>query len=252
MAEKKDRLNETRLNNNGEEMIIVRYGGRHDIDVKFQDGTIIEHKQYENFKNGKIKNPMTPIIYGVGFIGVGDYKTCDENGKITRCHTTWKHMYQRCYDPKCQEKCQTYKGCTVCEEWNDYQEFGKWFDENYYEVGNERMALDKDILHKGNKVYSPNTCIFVPHSINVLFTKRDKARGKYPIGVYKMGNKFNAQLNKDNERIYLGTYDTPEEAFQAYKIAKEDYIKEVAEKYKDKIPCKLYKAMIAYEVEIDD
>lgn len=252
MAEKKDRLNEIGYNNNGERMTIVRYGNATDIDIQFDDGTIVEHREYGHFKKGQIENPFFSSVCGVGCIGIGEFKSRDENGKKTKCYTTWKGMHERCYDPKCQEKHPTYKGCRVCKEWNNYQKFAKWDNENYYEVGNERMALDKDILCKGNKVYSPETCVYVPQSINTLFTKSDKARGELPIGVCKEGNKFRGQLNKGNEKIHLGTFNTPEEAFQAYKQAKEAYIKEVANEYKDKIPYRLYEAMMNYEVEIDD
>ena len=253
MSKIKDRTGETRVNNDGEEMKIIRYGNKNDIDVRFDDGTVIKNRTYEHFKKGNIKNPMTPSVYGVGCIGVGDYKTCDENGKHTKCYATWKGIHRRCYDSKYQEKNQTYKGCSVCKEWNNYQNYAIWHIENYYEVGDERMELDKDILCKGNKVYSAKNCVFVPQSINKLFIKSDKVRGDLPIGVIKNGNKFQAKLNKGNgKQIALGTYTTPELAFEAYKIAKEAYIKEVAEEYKDKIPCKLYEAMVAYKVEIDD
>ena len=252
MSRKDDMLNKVGYNNNGERMTIVRYGGARDIDVQFDDGTIVEHKQYNDFLKGSIKNPFFPAIYGVGFMAIGDYKSRDENGKQTKCYTTWAHMHKRCYDPKYQEKYPTYKGCKVCQLWNNYQEFAKWNNENYYEVGNERMALDKDILCKGNKIYSPKTCVYVPQSINKLFVKRDKCRGDLPIGVSKYEDKFVAKLTKDNKQIHLGTYDTPEQAFQVYKQAKEQYIKEVAEEYKDKIPYRLYEALMNYEVEIDD
>ena len=253
MSKKDGRLNEIAYNNKGERMTIVRYGNCEDIDVQFDDGVIVEHRQYTNFKKGKIKNPMTPNVYDVGFMGIGDFKSKDENGKNTKCYDTWEKMHQRCYNPKLQEKYQTYKNCKVCKEWNNYQAFAKWDNENYYEVGNEKMALDKDILCKGNKVYSPETCVYVPQSINKLFTKHDKARGNFPIGVTKDGNKFKAQLSKGNgKQIYLGLYSTVEEAFLAYKIAKEQYIKEVAEEYKGKIDHRAYEAMIAYEVDIND
>ena len=160
MSKKDGRINETRVNNNGEEMRIVRYGGANDIDVEFvKDGTIIEHKQYGNFKAGNIKHPMTPTIYGIGFVGVGKFKTCDKNGKHTKCYEVWLSMLRRCYDHKYQEKHSTYKDCTVCKEWHDFQVFAQWFYEHYYELENERMTLDKDILCKGNKVYSPETCV---------------------------------------------------------------------------------------------
>ena len=246
------RLNETRINNNGEEMRIIRYGNRNDIDVQFEDGTIVEHRQYCHFKTGRIKNPMTPNVYGVGFMGIGDYKSCDGNGKDTKCYDVWFSMHQRCYDSKFHAKEPSYENCTVCKEWNNYQNYAKWSDENYYEVGNEQMDLDKDILKKGNKVYSPDTCIYVPHSINVLFVKSNKIRGELPIGVCKVGNKFQAYLHKHNRKIHLGTYTTPEEAFLVYKEHKELYIKEVANEYKDKIPHELYDALMNYKVEIDD
>lgn len=254
MGKKEDRLNETRVNNDGEEMMIVRYGSAKDIDVQFiKDGTILQHRNYYTFLKGSIKNPMTPTVYGFGYFGIGEFKSCDENGKNTKCYMTWHDVHKRCYDSKYHEKKPTYENCTVCKEWNNYQNYAIWHIENYYEVGNERMMLDKDILCKGNKVYSPETCIFVPQFINSLFTKSNKARGDCPIGVTKDGNKFMARLNKDNGKlIWLGTYDTPEEAFLAYKKAKEAYIKEVAEKYKGKIDPRAYEAMMKYEVEITD
>ena len=98
--------------------------------------------------------------------------------------------------------------------------------------------------------YSPRILLLLT---NNLFTKRDEARGKYYIGVTKYRNKFKAQLNKGiGKSISLGTYDTPEEAFLAYKKAKEAYIKEVAEEYKGKIDNRLYEALMNYEVEITD
>jgi hypothetical protein len=161
-------------------------------------------------------------------------------------------MHRRCYDPKYHEKHPTYKNCKVCKEWNDYQEFAEWYYSHYYELENEIMNLDKDILKKGNKIYSPKTCVFVPQRINSLFVKSNKIRGELPIGVTKHGNKFRAMLNKDNKLIHLGLYDTVEEAFHAYKHAKEQYIKEVAEEYKGKIDNRLYDALMNYEVEITD
>lgn len=250
-----DRTGEVGVNTNGERMVIIRCGDVHDIDVQFDDGTIVEHRYYCHFKKGKIKNPMTPSFWGVGFIGKGRFKAYDENGKHTKCYDIWVNMLMRCYCSKYQDKNPTYKGCTLCQEWYNFQVFAEWYYEHYYEFGsNERMELDKDILNKRNKVYSPNDCIFVPKFINSLFIKSNKIRGKYHIGVYKdkNRNKFTARLNKYNKLIYLGVFNTPNEAFQAYKEAKEQYIKEVAEKYKSQIPYELYQAMMNYEVEIDD
>ena len=117
------------------------------------------------------------------------------------------------------------------------------------------MDLDKDILIKGNKVYGPDTCIFVPQRINNLFTKSDKLRGEFPIGVYKRHNKYEAQCNcGKSKNKHLGRFDNAEDAFNAYKEFKENLIKEVANEYYNNnlIPFELYNAMYNYEVDIDD
>ena len=159
------------------------------------------------------------------------------------------------FNPK---KNLAYKDCEVDDIWFNLQNFGKWYEDNFYQIEGEKMCLDKDILVKGNKIYSPNTCIFVPKRINELFTKTNKNRGKYPIGIsWKEKNKkFQVQCSVvENERKtmkYLGLYTDLDEAFKVYKDFKENYIKQVADEYKDKIPEILYKAMYKYKVNIND
>ena len=116
------------------------------------------------------------------------------------------------------------------------------------------MCLDKDILYKGNKEYAPDKCIFVPERINKLFLKNDADRGDLPIGVtYVTGcNRYQANCCMLDGRKYLGCYETIEKAFQAYKQFKEQYIKEIADEYKDKIPKELYEAMYNWVVEWND
>lgn len=118
------------------------------------------------------------------------------------------------------------------------------------------MCLDKDILIKGNRIYGPDTCIFVPNRINALFTKSNSSRGLYPIGVSIHQGHYKAHMSKiingKKQMKYYGKYDTPEQAFECYKQIKEEYIKEVAEEYCGLIPDTLYFALCAYEVNIDD
>ena len=253
-----DRIGEERLNNFGSKMVIKEYRNARDIDVYFPgyDWTF-KHAIYKNFKNEEIKCPYEPRYYGVGYIGEGKYKAF-ESGKKTDEYRIWYNMLERCYDPKYQEKRPTYKGCRVEDYLLNFQHMGEWIDENYYEVPGEKMQLDKDILYKGNKVYSRESCIFVPQRINTLFTKCDKARGDNPIGVYQLpsGNYQVTCNNGYGKYIYLGTYSTKEEGFQVYKQYKEKVIKEVIDSYEGKIPepfySKLKTAMYNYEVEIDD
>lgn len=233
-------------------MIVKEYIDAQNIIVEFDNGYKIQSAMKE-FKNGSISNPYDKSVYGVGYLGIGEYKV-SENKVFNIRYKHWNSMLLRCYDEKYHNKKISYKGCTVCDEWLNYQNFAKWYDENYYEVGNEKMHLDKDILHKNNKVYSPNNCIFVPEHINSLFTKRQNDRGDYPIGVsiHKKTGHFEARCSTISGRQYLGVYNTPKQAFYVYKDYKEKYIKKMADYYKDKIPIELYEAMYRYEVEITD
>ena len=115
-------------------------------------------------------------------MGEGKYKV-SINGKLTDEYKIWYNMLDRCYDSKFQKREPTYKGCKVEDYLLNFQHMGEWIEKNYYEVHGEVMHLDKDILCKGNKIYSRDTCIFVPKRINSLFVKCDKSRGKDPIGV---------------------------------------------------------------------
>lgn len=260
MGSKIDRTREVGYNNFGSKMIIKEYRNAKDIDVYFPEyDWIAKHKQYCDFKIGNIKCPYERRVYGVGCIGEGKYKA-KENGKLTKCYITWINMLMRCYNKKYYEKNLTYINCKVSEEWLDYQNFSKWYEENYYEIKGQKMDLDKDILYKGNKIYSPENCIFVPHNINILFVKHDKDRGDYPIGVYyhKVNRKFVAKcsiydfkINKTKQK-HLGIYDTPKQAFEVYKEFKENNMRDVADYYKEQIPVKLYNALYKYEVEIND
>ena len=99
MRWRNDRIGEVRINNFGSKMIIIGYRKAIDIDVYFPEyDCIVKNQQYGNFKNGKIKCPYERSVYGIGYIGEGEYKT-KENGKPTRVYETWKSMLQRCYDP---------------------------------------------------------------------------------------------------------------------------------------------------------
>lgn len=255
-----DRTGEILYNDFGSKMIITNYISNKDVDVYFPKyNWTFYHARYDHFKSRGIKCPYEKRNCGIGYLGEGKYKS-KEQGKKTKCYTTWNSMLRRCYSDESKKKHPTYKDCVVEKEWHNYQNFGNWFDENYYEIPGERMCLDKDILFKGNKIYSPNNCIFVPHNINSLFLKTNKNRGLYPIGVtyhkrehvfMSRCNIFNYELRK-KEIKHLGQYKTPNDAFNAYKIFKESYIKQVADYYKKQIPNKLYEAMYNYEIEITD
>ena len=264
-----DRIGETNISNEGCVMKIVEYNNRFDITVEFQD----EHKyrvhtQYGHFKNGQCKNPFYPSVYGYGYLGTdkeGNTPNVNEfkDGKtvITWEYNKWMSMLKRCFDNKYKEKYPTYKDVTCCNRWLCFANFLEDFailKNEYNWSKDEKLNLDKDILNKNNKIYSLENCVLVPDWINLLFIKRDANRGDCPIGVnyHKGAKKYQARCRINGKRIRLGLYNTAEQSFNAYKQAKENEIKRVADECVSKgyvtKDSRLYKAMINYQVEIAD
>lgn len=247
------RINEINYNNYGSRIKIIEYINSKNVLIEFDNGYKAKC-EYGNFKKGSIKSPYCKSVYKKGYIGEGKYLTWEKN-EHTIQYKIWFQMLRRCYSEKALIKNPTYKECSVCDEWLNFQNFAKWFDENYYKIYDEVMCLDKDILVKGNRLYSPETCVFVPSRINSLFTRRQNNRGNYPIGVMfeKETNKFLSYCNNENNNIVkLGRFKTKEEAFYKYKEFKEKIIKIIANKYKEFIPNKLYCSMYTYTVDIND
>lgn len=250
----KDRTGEVRKNRCGTEMEIISYNNSHHITVQFHDSNrFITETKYSSFNKGMVQNPYDKTVHKTGFLGVGDAIT-SRDGRDTPIYSAWGNMLKRCYSEKSLLSCPTYAGCTVAPEWHNFQTFAQWYENNFYVVNNETMDLDKDILFKGNKIYSPETCVFVTHRINSLFISRKSLRGEYPIGVCyaRDKHKFQSKIRDEKTTKHLGWFDTPDEAFDSYKIYKESLAKDIAEEYKNFIPEKLYQALLNYRVEIND
>lgn len=197
------------------------------------------------------KERQEKLLYGVGYYG----KELENiRVKDIPSYNVWRLMLCRCYDEKLHIREPRYKDCAVCDEWHSLFEFNEWYINNYYEIEGQRMELDKDILVKGNKIYSPDTCIFVPQRINCLIVSANSIRGQFPIGVYydKQKKRYIANMNYKGRNFKLQQCKSPIEAFYVYKFYKESYIKSVAEEYKKEIPDKLYQALINWQVEITD
>lgn len=190
-------------------------------------------------------------------IGVNDILIpLDSDNVLKKAYSVWRSMLERCYSERYQQIQPTYIGCSVCDEWKYFSKFVEFF-ENYYIEG---YHLDKDILIRDNKVYSPQTCAFVPQEINCLLTRRQNDRGKLKQGVRYdshprlKSNKYVAQISVRGKRVNIGYYATEDEAFVAYKTRKEALIKEIATEYynEGKIAENVYKALLRYEVRPTD
>lgn len=192
---------------------------------------------------------MLPLVNG---IGINDRKyPMSVKGKSLKVYTLWRNLLERCYSPKYQEKFPTYIGCQASENFKSYSYFYEWC-QNQTGFGQENYHLDKDLIFRGNKLYSEETCLFLPRDLNSLFISRKNGRGSLPIGVCAQGDKFQAEVHCGKSSLYLGGFSTPEQAFYAYKQAKEARIKAQAQKWKAHIDPRAFAALMAYEVQITD
>jgi len=200
--------------------------------------------QFKKITANKNSIAQRKLVFGVG-INDADYITQPTvNGKRLLCpyYQKWRAMIERCYSLKLHEKYNTYKECLVCIEWLTFSNFKNWMIKQDW----HDKHLDKDILVQGNKLYSPNTCLFVSGFINSLLLGNDKSRGKYKIGVIFNDEceKFSASFSARGKAVYLGLFETEQEAHEAYKVTKYDYIKKIALEQSDP----LRSALINYKI----
>lgn len=184
------------------------------------------------------------LVHG---IGINDMQKDEYTPK---CYEIWAGMLYRCY----KSSWRVYSDVQVCEEWHTFSNFKKWFEspENGYREG---YHLDKDILVKRNRIYSPDTCCFVPLEINCLLVGCNNKQRNKTIGVrLESTGSYIAHITKHHKSYRIGSFPTEDEAFSAYKREKEAYIREVAQKYykEGAITERVYTALLNYEVEICD
>ena len=231
---------------------VLKYNDSANVVIQFLKTGYETSVTLGNIRKGEVKDPYSPSVYGVGILGTKYPITI--NGVKTREYALWKSMLQRCYSDSFKKKRPTYEGCEVSDKFKSYEYFYEWCH-SQVGFGNQDWHLDKDLLIKGNKVYNESTCVFLPKEINLLLIKRDNNRGEHLIGVcwHNASKAFVAQVSKNKgKQEHLGLFKTETEAFNAYKQAKESFVKEQAEKWKGKIDIRAYNALLNYQVVITD
>lgn len=181
---------------------------------------------------------INTLLYGFG-INDADYsvtKTERISGKVTaiwQCPVfqVWINMIRRCYSEKNLKRYPSYKGCSVVDEWKYFSTFKYWMEQQDWE-GNH---IDKDILFKGNKIYGPDTCVFISPQLNMFLTERHNHRGEYPIGVNwdKNSSKFKAQCSVFGVRKHLGLFTIAQDAHEAWLKCKREVAYKLAEEQTD-------------------
>ncbi len=245
-----NRIGETSFTKYGTSARIIDYINNKKVLIEFDDTYHYRYyTSYINFVNRSIMNPYDKNIFGVAFIGSGKYNSKNESFYV------WYNMISRCYNDKRNIKNQSYENCTVDIVWHNFQNFAEWYDNNKYNC-NETLMLDKDIRYSGNTTYSPDNCMLVPKTINLLFVN-SKGKGELPVGITYSKNKqayevFIAQtaLSKSKTK-YLGTYYDLDKAKECYAFYKSQYIREVLNQYKDVLPNKIFETIYNYKIPID-
>ena len=231
---------------------VLKYNDSKNVEIQFLNTGFEATVRLTTIESGGIKDPYSPSVYGIGVLGT-KYPS-KISGVHTKEYDLWCSMLKRCYSDALKKRYPTYEGCEVSENFKSFEYFYEWYHKQVG-FGNKGWQLDKDLLIKGNKVYSESTCVFIPAEINSLLVKREASRGEHLVGVHWCNTKkaFVAMVNKNKgKQEHLGYFKTEIEAFKAYKQAKEAFIKEQAEKWKDKIDERAYEALMKYTVEITD
>lgn len=207
----------------------------------------VTDEQYSKLKSGAITVDDLPKQEYIEYRNRATYKA----------YHVYYGIKERCSDTEDKEEC--YNGAVLCDEWADNPKvFVKWYLEHYYTVDDERMAVDKDLFGNGSKVYSSENCCVVPQGINTMLSnckkpyyKEDYGDALLPFGVSKCDDGYfgSIRFTSNGNQIRLSTFDTPEEAFQEYKIMKKADVLLMAAKYKDKIPDYIYKKLLELEIE---
>jgi hypothetical protein len=155
-------------------------------------------------------------------------------------------MLSRCYQST-NNRNYSYCDVEVCEEWHNFQNFAEWFYDNFKNNG---WFLDKDILCPTCKIYSPETCCFVPNEVNVLFSKNNISTYNLPRGVYPKDGKYESAISKFGKQYYLGFFNTIEEAQHTYNTAKKEYIQEVSDKWRGILADNICNAIRDFDISL--
>ena len=143
------------------EYIVINYINTRKVAIKFLSTNYSYYTTMCRIKRGGVKDYLAPSVCGVGYVGEGSFKPSIK-GLDSKSYKVWHCMLQRCYDESILGRYPTYKGCSVADEWHNFQNFAKWFEDNYI----EGYQLDKDSLVEGNKIYSEDTCTFISPQAN--------------------------------------------------------------------------------------
>lgn len=237
--------------NEGYVFEVIEYKAYNKVHIKFDTEYACEKfVAVKEILKGNIKNPFHPVVRGIGFFGIGPYtsKIKGNGTKSTQEYVHWSSMLTRSYYEGYHKRFPTYVGCSVDEQWHNFQEFAEWCQwQKGFGMG---YVLDKDLLIQGNKEYGPETCVFIPPELNSIIVTQVKPGKGVPAGIsfQTSSQKYIASCAIDGKNKNLGRYKYADEAFSVYKDFKENLVKEKAEKFKNSLDIRAYHAFMNFTV----
>lgn len=241
---------------------VKEYVNALNVVIEFDDRST-QIAPFANIKNGGVKPLNYPSVYGIGFFGIGrfiprSYKPKDDQIVVDqKIYRHWVKLLDRVYnlENKHSSSNKTYKGCTIDPDWHNFQNFCEWtLTQKYW---NEKDAhLDKDLLVKGNKHYSPSTCCYIPSKINLFISgckisEKGLPRGVNYIKPRTKGSKqgYIARCYFKSDREYLGYYDDKDQASIVYNARKKEVAMSLIAEYTDVISEPASKAFHRYLID---
>lgn len=231
------------ISNFGERFEVVKYYNSRNIWIRFLDNPnytpdlCIKVSSSNYILKGSVRNPYRVNSYG-GIFGI-EYSSQLEDKRLCPFYNKWKGILERCFSKTYHKNKPTYKDCCVSTYFKYFPNFKNWCLHYLQDLEDKDITnyeIDKDLIFKGNKVYSEITCNLIPRELNVILTNRKRFRGDYKVGVtyHQRDKHFRASISIKGKIVFIGSFDTEDEAFLEYKNYKEDYLKHLGEYYYNK------------------
>ena len=246
MEAKKIEVGDIFSTNAGGEVEVVEYRGALEVVVKHLDKWGHEDVvQTDLLRKGVVKNPYKPSVFGKGFMGVGKYRASSAPSRQSPAYKAWVGLIRRTYEPSYLSSGRNIYGSTVCEEWHNFQNFAEWFY-NEPNSDNPEFRLDKGMRVWGGRLYSPETCSYVPKCFHVWMTTKPRVSRELPRGVHPSGAKYLVMLNGDGRNNYLGTFETVAEAQEVYEYNLHKKYRQLAIEHCDEIHPEVYDNLMEF------
>lgn len=226
-------------NNEGFLFKVLEYINSDHVKIQFKDTGYKTKTTIASVREGKIKDPLSKSVCDIGYIGIGKYNVRDHRD----IYFLWSGTIRRIYIDK-------YPGhpTSMCDEWLNFQNFAKWYEENIYDYNEEKLIFSLALAR--GKIASPDNVAFVPLSFLGLFSLSNKKESNLPRGVFynKRKRKYFSSITFNKKQMHLGYYDDIEITHSVYQNKRKELYEELVESYKGKIPDKVYNLLSSIDI----